>query len=128
MSSLWFSPERFHYFAKLYYPKRWQLLLWSFLSFTLFALLEGQIVNTTPSILLAIALFILFFALQSLVFASFLSFFKALPSHQYTQEKQSVSYRFYRFIEWAETLLFGFLLPLPTLGFIYASLMLLTSE
>ena len=123
-SSLWFSPEHYHMIAKTYYAKRWTLLLWSFLSFALFALLESQIFNQTPELLIGLALFILFFALQALVFASFLFFFRTLPSNQFKTDQHSVQYRFYRTIEWAETLLFSFLLPLPALGFLYAAIMM----
>ena len=122
--SLWFSPEQYHQLATKYYSKRWQLLTWSFLSFVLFTLIETKIFNVTPSVLVALALFILFFALQSLVLASFLFFFKTLPSNQHKTDVTTGVYRFYRTIEWLETLLFSFLLPLPMLGFLYAMLMI----
>ncbi|QOL25262.1 hypothetical protein LP316_13310 [Thalassotalea sp. LPB0316] len=126
LSALWFSPEHYHDIAQKYYPKRWHLLWWSFLSFVLFAALEYQIANQTPTPLISLALFILFFALQALVLGAFLFFFKTLPSKQFSAQQQSLAYRFYRTIEWAETLLFSFLLPLPALGFVYATLMILT--
>ncbi len=122
--SLWFSPEQYHQLATKYFNKRWLLLMWSFLSFALFTLIESKIFNVTPSALVALALFILFFALQSLVLASFLFFFKSLPSNHHKADTTSAVYRFYRTIEWLETLLFSFLLPLPVLGFLYAMLMI----
>ncbi len=117
----WFTPESFHFLASNLSQHKWRLLAWSAAAFCLYLLLELQISNETPTFLIWIALAILFGALQMLVFASFIFFFQVLPSNKAIKKNWFV---FYRFIEWSETLLFALLLPLPTLGFIYAVLSL----
>lgn len=115
----WFTPENFHLAATTLSPLRWRLLAWSLFAFILFLLLQAQIKFATPNLLVWVALFILFFALQALVLASFIFFFQVLPSDN---AKTRYWFQLYRVIEWCETLLFALLLPLPTLSFIYALL------
>jgi hypothetical protein len=112
-----FSPHLYHQMALTLHEYRWRLLLWSGFAFTLYILLEGQIVFTTPNSLVWLALFILFSALQSLVFAAFIFFFYNLPS---LKAETSYWFKVYRTIEWCEAILFTLLLPLPTIVFIYA--------
>lgn len=114
---IWLSPEIFNNIAITLADYRWKLLAWSLLAFLLFIALQYQVVYTTPQSLVWLVIFILFFALQSLVVASFIFFFQVLPSTK-IQDKQW--YKFYRVIEWSEAILFGFILPLPALLFIYA--------
>ena len=111
------SPELFQQLALSFVAFRWHLLTWSGFGFLLFLLLQIQIQSKTPLWLVWLALFILFAALQALVLASFVFFFQNLPSSK-TQDPQW--YKIYRTIEWCETLLFIFILPMPMLTFIYA--------
>jgi len=113
----WFTPNVFNNIAISLYDFRWRFLLWSALAFVLFMILQEQVTNTTPSSLIWLVIFILFAALQALVIASFIFFFQALPS---VKEQQSFWLKFYRAIEWCETIIFSFLLPLPMLLFFYA--------
>jgi uncharacterized membrane protein HdeD (DUF308 family) len=115
----WFTPDAFHLTATSFSDKKWRLLAWSALAFVLYLLLETQITSTTPTFLIWLALAILFASIQTLIIASFIFFFQVLPSKK---ANSSLWYKFYRVIEWSETLLFTFLLPLPTLIFIYALL------
>jgi len=117
----WFTPESFHLLASNLSHYKWKILLWSAAAFSLYLLLELQITNETPTLLIYLALAILFAALQMLVFSSFIFFFQVLPS---TKTSKKNWFIFYRLIEWSETLLFALLLPLPTLGLIYAILSL----
>jgi hypothetical protein len=64
-----------------------------------------------------LAILILFVAIESLVVSAFMFFFQVLPS---TREENGPWFRFYRSIEWCETILFAILLPLPIVLFIYA--------
>ena len=114
---LWLTPEIFNVTAIAFSEYRWKLLAWSFAAFLLFAILELQVVSTTPSSLIWLIILILFTALQALVLAAFIFFFQELPSNKTPDKHWS---RFYRVIEWCETLLFSFILPLPLLLFIYA--------
>jgi len=114
---IWLTPDVFNNIAISLAEYRWKLLVSSLLAFGLFAILQAQVVNNTPSSLVWLVIFILFAALQALVVATFIFFFQALPSTR-TQDKQWI--KFYRTIEWCETFLFGFILPLPSLLFIYA--------
>lgn len=114
---LWLTPDVFNTLAITIAEYRWKLLLWSLLAFVLFTLLELQIASTTPMLLIWLTVFILFAGLQSLVFSVFIFFFQELPSSK-IQDKSW--FNFYRSIEWCETILFGFILPLPTCLFIYA--------
>ena len=114
---IWLSPESFHLTALTLLNYRWRLLVWSVFSFVLFAVLQIQIMLSTPTFLVWVALFILFMAIQLLVIASFIFFFQKLPS---TYANNNYWFKLYRCIEWCETLLFFFLLPLPTLIFLYA--------
>tara|TARA_B110000090_G_scaffold119894_1_gene133304 strand:- start:255 stop:623 length:369 start_codon:yes stop_codon:yes gene_type:complete len=113
----WFTPETFHYLASNLSNFKWRLLSLSAAAFTLYLLLELQVSYSTPTFLIWLALAILFTALQMLVFSSFIFFFQVLTS---TKTSKRPWYIFYRVIEWSETILFALLLPLPTLGFIYA--------
>lgn len=113
----WFTPENFHLSATTLSNNKWRLLAWSAFAFILYLLLELQISTTTPLFLVWLALAILFASIQALVVASFIFFFQVLTS---SKAKNKRWFNFYRSIEWAETVLFTFLLPLPTLIFIYA--------
>jgi len=110
------TPEVFNQVAVLFWNTRWRFLQWSLFSFVLFLILQSQISSSTPNVLVWLALLILFFALQILVLASFIFFFKNLPS---TKAKSTHWYRFYRVIEWCETLIFTLLIPFPTLIYLY---------
>jgi len=114
---IWLSPEVFNNIAITLAEYRWKLLLWSLLAFLLFTVLQNQVVPATPSALIWLVIFILFAALQALVIASFIFFFRVLPSAKNNNKQW---HKFYRTIEWCETILFGFILPLPALLFIYA--------
>ena len=81
--------------------------------------MQYQITNVTPELLIWLAIFILFSALQALVIAAFIFFFQVLPSSKVQDKKW---HKFYRYIEWCEAALFGFILPAPTLLFVYALL------
>lgn len=116
-SSYWFTPESFHQRAEQFSQWRWRLLMWSALCFSLYLLLSSQVSTKTPDALVWLTLFILFSALQALVLGSFVFFFRKLPS---TQANSRFWFTFYRSVEWCETLLFTFLLPLPALTFVYA--------
>ena len=113
----WITPELFQQIALFLVDYKWRLLLWSLLSFVLFALLDMQIVLTTPNLLVWLAIFILFAAIQSLIFAAFIFFFQQLPS---SKAEDAYWFKLYRTVEWCETLLFALLLPMPILTFIYA--------
>lgn len=115
----WVNPETFNNIAITLSEYRWLLLLWSFFAFALFFLLQSKVVNTTPSSLIWLVIFILFTALQSLVVASFIFFFQLLPS---IKTNNTQWYTFYRTIEWCETILFTIILPLPMILFIFAFL------
>lgn len=115
----WFTPETFNNIAISLAEYRWKLLLWSLFAFILFFILQGKVANTTPVFLIWLTIFILFSALQTLVIASFVFFFQVLPSVRSDNEQWR---NFYRAIEWCETLLFTFILPLPFLLFLYAFL------
>ncbi|WP_206485494.1 hypothetical protein [Thalassotalea sp. G2M2-11] len=114
---VWLTPEIFNSVALTAISYRWKLLAWSLGGFILFYLLQTQVGTQTPAILIWLTIFILFSALQALVFSAFIFFFQELASNK-VQDK--IWIRFYRIIEWCETILFGFILPLPTLLFIYA--------
>ena len=116
---LWFSPTLFNNIAISVSEYRWTLLGWSLFAFLMFALLQGYIGQTTPESLVWLAIFILFFALQALVLAAFIFFFQVLPSSK-VQDK--TLQKFYKSVEWCEAAIFGFILPVPTLLFIYAYL------
>ena len=111
------TPEFFNTIAITLSSYRWTLLAWSGFSFVLFLLLNQQINFSTPSILVWLAIFILFAALQFLVVASFVFFFQVLPSNKIENKPWR---RFYRTIEWCETIIFTVIFPLPMLLFIYA--------
>lgn len=111
------SPEIFNYIAITFGRFKWQLLAWSCFCFVLFIGLQAQIQLKTPSILVWIAILILFIAIESLVVAAFMFFFGVLPS---TREENIAWFKFYRTIEWCETILFAILLPLPIILFLYA--------
>jgi hypothetical protein len=115
----WLSPDIFNNIAISFSEYRWNLLAWSVFSFSLFMILQFQVTKTTPTSLVWLAILVLFSALQTLVLASFIFFFQVLPSSKVQNHQW---YKFYRSIEWCETILFGFILPLPTLLFIYAFL------
>jgi len=111
------TPELFNYIAISFARFKWQLLIWSLFLFALFMLLQAQIQLQTPSVLVWLAILILFIAIESLVLSAFMFFFQVLPS---SREENSAWYNFYRLIEWCETILFMVLLPLPILLFLYA--------
>ena len=111
------SPELFNYNAITFGRFKWQLLAWSCFFFVLFIGLQSQIQLKTPSVLVWIAILILFIAIESLVVAAFMFFFGVLPS---TREENIAWFKFYRTIEWCETILFAVLLPLPIILFLYA--------
>jgi hypothetical protein len=111
------SPELFNYIAITLGRFKWQLLAWSCFFFVLFIGLQSQIQLKTPSVLVWIAILILFIAIESLVVAAFMFFFGVLPS---TREENIAWFKFYRTIEWCETILFTVLLPLPIILFLYA--------
>ena len=111
------SPQLYHQMALTLHNYRWRLLLWSVFAFTLYMLLENQIALSTPKGLVWLALFILFSALQSLVFSSFIFFFYNLPS---SKAEDRYWLKIYRTIEWCEAILFTILLPLPMIVFVYA--------
>ncbi len=115
----YFTPHNFHHISKKYSAFKWRLLLWSALLFVFYLILEAEIVDSTPHSLIWLTLALLFLSIQCLVFASFVFFFQVLPSQQISNKSWL---RFYQIIEWCETLLFAFLLPMPTLSFIYALL------
>ena len=110
------TPSVFNQIAILLWNVRWRLLQWSLFGFILFIVLQNQINFSTPNLLVWFALFILFFALQILVIASFIFFFKNLPS---TKAKSQNWFTFYRIIEWCEALIFTLLIPFPTLIYLY---------
>ena len=110
------TPNVFNQIAILFWNTRWRLLQWSLFSFILFIVLQNQINLSTPNLLVWFALFILFFALQVLVIASFIFFFRTLPSNK---AKSDPLFAFYRLIEWCETLIFTLLIPFPTLIYLY---------
>jgi hypothetical protein len=111
------TPDLFNNIAISLSSYRWVLLGWSGLFFALFLLLSQQIEQSTPIALVWLAIFILFTALQALVVASFIFFFQALPSNK---EENQQWRKFYRTIEWCETVIFTIIIPLPMLLFIYA--------
>ena len=111
------SPELFNYIAITFGRFKWQLLAWSCFFFVLFIGLQSHIQLKTPSVLVWIAILILFIAIESLVVAAFMFFFGVLPS---TREENIAWFKFYRTIEWCETILFTVLLPLPIILFLYA--------
>ena len=113
----WFTPQIFNHLAISLYEYRWYLLLWSVFSFVLYILLQQQVSSNTPTALVWLVIFLLFAALQALVLASFIFFFQSLPS---IKEQQPFWIKFYQSIEWCETIIFSFLLPLPMLLFVYA--------
>lgn len=124
---LYFSPDIFHIFAQRFSSLRWRLLSWSLLFMSLFALVQTQINSNTPTELLWLAFFILFTGLQLLVFSAFIFFFLQLPSKKEAKKQKpkrssqsNYWYKLYRGVEWCEAILFFILLPLPTLIFIYA--------
>lgn len=111
------SPELFNYIAISLSRFKWQLLAWSLFFFGLFVLLQSQIQLNTPGMLVWLAIFILFAAIESLVISAFIFFFQVLPS---SRENSLKWQQFYRAIEWCEALLFTILLPLPIILFTYA--------
>ncbi|MFT5813376.1 MAG: hypothetical protein ACI9VT_001124 [Psychroserpens sp.] len=110
------TPELFNYIAITFGRFKWQFLAWSLFFFILFMGLQAQIQLKTPSILVWLAILILFIAIESLVVSAFMFFFQVLPS---TREENVSLFKFYRTIEWCETILFTVLLPLPIVLFIY---------
>ncbi|MBA6327881.1 hypothetical protein H4J46_08015 [Colwellia sp. MB02u-6] len=115
------TPELFNYIAITFARFKWQLLAWSLFFFVLYIALQSQIQLKTPSVLVWLAILILFVAIESLVVSAFMFFFQVLPS---TREENGAWFTFYRSIEWCETILFAILLPLPIVLFIYAFLRL----
>lgn len=115
--NLFISPNFYNYIAISLSRLKWQLLAWSIFFFILFVLLQTQIQLNTPNYLIWFVIFILFFAIESLIITAFIFFFQVLPS---TQECNAKWLQFYRTIEWCEALLFTILLPLPIVLFIYA--------
>lgn len=112
-----FTPELFNNIAITLSSFRWSLLAWSGFTFVLFLILNQQINYSTPSTLVWLAIFILFVALQILVIGSFVFFFQVLPSNKIENKPWQ---KFYRIIEWCETIVFTIIFPLPMLLFIYA--------
>jgi hypothetical protein len=111
------TPELFNYIAITFARFKWQILAWSLFFFVLYIALQSQIQLKTPSVLVWLAILILFIAIESLVVSAFMFFFQVLPS---TREENGTWFKFYRTIEWCETILFTILLPLPIVLFIYA--------
>jgi len=118
---IWFSPDLFNQLAITLAEYRWKLLLWSVLAFVLFSILQLQVSQNTPKILIGLVIFILFSALQALVVAAFIFFFQVLQS---VRPQNQQWYRFYRTIEWCEALLFGFILPLPAILLVYTLILI----
>ena len=114
---VWFNPDLFNSLAISLEAYRWKLLLVSLCAFVLFFILQNQVIQGTPTYLIWLVIFILFSGLQALIFASFIFFFQVLPSAKAQNEQW---YKFYRTIEWCESIIFGFILPLPVLLFLYA--------
>ena len=115
------TPELFNYIAITFARFKWQLLAWSLFFFVLYIALQSQIQLKTPSVLVWLAILILFVAIESLIVSAFMFFFQVLPS---TREENAAWFKFYRTIEWCETILFAILLPLPIVLFIYTFLRL----
>ncbi len=110
------TPTFFSQISNLLWSYRWKLMQWSAFSFTLFIILQNQINLATPNMLVWVALFILFFALQALVISAFIFFFKHLPSKK---AKSRQWFTFYRTIEWCEAIIFTAILPFPTIIYCY---------
>ncbi|WP_343818247.1 hypothetical protein [Colwellia asteriadis] len=124
---LYCSPDLFHLIAQRFLSLRWRLLGWSTPLLILFTLIQAQINANTPTLLVWLAFLILFSGLQLLVFSAFIWFFQQLPSKKEaakisSEKSKSSSYWFklYRAVEWCEAVLFFILLPMPTLIFLYA--------
>ncbi|MBU2893801.1 hypothetical protein KO495_10755 [Colwellia sp. D2M02] len=124
---LYCSPDLFHLIAQRFLSFRWRLLGWSAPLLILFTLIQAQINANTPTLLVWLAFLILFSGLQLLVFSAFIWFFQQLPSKKEaakisSEKSKSPSYWFklYRAVEWCEAVLFFILLPMPTLIFLYA--------
>lgn len=113
------SPELCQNIALSFITLKIKLLAWSIFLFCLFYFLKGKISSQTPDALIWLAILILFIAIQSLIFASFIYFFQELASHK---ENPDWLKKFYRTIEWCEAALFTLLIPLPSAMFIYAVL------
>jgi hypothetical protein len=112
-----FTPTHYNHLALFFIEQRWRLLIWSTFAFILFIFLETQIEDSTPNLLIWVALFILFSALQALVLSSFIFFFQNLAS---IKAQKGMLYRFYCFIEWCEAIIFTLLVPFPVFIFLYA--------
>ncbi len=114
---IYFSPNNFQKIAQHLQKFRWTLLLWSSLFFILYLLLQNKVNDLTPVALIWLILFLLFSALQMLVFGAFIFFFQYLHS---SKASNIFWFKFYQIIEWCEAILFFLLLPLPSLVFIYS--------
>lgn len=113
------SPELYQNIALSFITTKIKLLAWSIFLFCLFYFLKGKISSETPDALIWLAILILFCAIQSLIFASFIYFFQELASNK---ENPEWLRKFYRVIEWCEAGLFTLLIPLPSAMFVYAIL------
>lgn len=113
----YFTPLAFQHYATRFQAYRWQLLSSGCFAFILYIILNSMITVTTPNALVWVTLFIMFAGVQALVFSAFIFFFLKLPS---TQAQGTFWYKLYRTIEWSEAILFTFLLPLPSLTFVFA--------
>jgi hypothetical protein len=111
------TPELFNNIAISLSSYRWTLIAWSSFFFVLFLILSQLIAQSTPIVLVWFAIFILFAALQTLVFASFIFFFQNLQSNK---EENKQWQKFYSTIEWCEAIIFTVILPLPMMFFVYA--------
>lgn len=112
----WLTPKNFQNIAIMFHDYRWRCMGLCVAMLALFLFLEPFVTKNTPDYLLALLFFILFSALQCLIFAAFIFFFYQLPSDKTTMTSWQ---KFYRIIEKSEVYLFAVILPFPTLIFIY---------
>ena len=113
----WCSPFIFHLLAISFYEYRWRFILYSSFSFIFYLAAQHLVTVNTANIFIWLVIFSLFAALQLLVIAAFIFFFASLAS---IKEHQPFWQRLYQSVEWIEAILFSFILPLPSLLFIYA--------
>mgnify|MGYP000338756170 CR=1 FL=1 len=112
MLKLVISPTSFNLIAMLFVDKFKQCLLLAIAFFAAFFVLQNLQPFSNNNLSIWLPTFAILAAIECLIFAAFIAFFKQLHSHL---TKNPAAIRFYQTKEWLEVFIFTLLLPLPLL-------------
>lgn len=106
------SPFNFHFIALMFADRMKPCLLVALAFFIAFLGLQSLNLPSQSSLLVWLPTMTILSAIEFIIFAAFLAFFKHLHSHDAENE---TALKFYQLKEWLEVCLFTILLPLPLL-------------